>query len=110
MAYDEDLADRVRLVLNRRRGITEKKMFGGIAFLVNGNMACGIVKDELMLRLGEEGVDGALVQDHTRPMDFTGKVLKTMVYVGPEGIRTAASLKAWVEKGVGFARSLPAKS
>ena len=87
MAYDEKLADRVREVLQRRRGVSEKKMFGGLAFLVNGHMACGVQGDDLMVRVGPDAYDAALKKAGTRPMDFTGRPLKGMVYVGPRGHR-----------------------
>lgn len=109
MAYDEDLADRVRAVLKRKKGITEKKMFGGLAFLVNGNMACGIVGGELMLRLGDEGAANALRKKHTREMDFTGKPIKSMLYVAAQGIRSQKTLKGWVDQAITFAKSLPKK-
>ncbi len=109
MAYDERLAERVRVALERRRGVTEKKMFGGIAFLVNGNMSCGVNGDDLMVRVGPETYEQALDRAHARPMDFTGRPLKGMVYVGPKGVRTAKQLGRWVDDAVAFARSLPAK-
>lgn len=109
MAYDEILAERIRTLLFRRKGITERRMFGGLAFMVGGNMACGIVKDELMVRVGPDGYDDALAQPHARPMDFTKRPMRGMVYVGTVGFRTDEDLKAWVERGLRFARSLPAK-
>ncbi len=109
MAYDESTAARIRKTLTRRRGISEKKMFGGLAFLLNGNMCCGVNGDVLMLRLGEAGTEAALEMSHTRPMDFTGKPLKTMVYVDPAGFGTDAELKAWVDRAVDFGRTLPPK-
>lgn len=109
MAYDEHLADRIRKTLRRRKGVSEKKMFGGLCFLVNGNMAAGVVKDEIMVRVGKEAFGEALAQPHARPMDFTGRPLTGMVYVSREGIEEDAGLKAWLDRGVGFARSLPPK-
>ena len=109
MAYDEILAERIRTILHRRKAVTERRMFGGLCFMVGGNMACGIVKDELMVRVGADGFDHALAQPHARPMDFSGRPAKGMVYVGKKGIATDEGLKAWVDRGVGFARSLPAK-
>ncbi len=109
MAYDELLAERVRTSIAGLHGITEKKMFGGIAFMLRGNMCCGIVKEELMVRLGREGTAAALEEPHTRPMDFTGKPLKTMIYVEPIGCADDLALTAWVEKAVAFAKTLPAK-
>lgn len=109
MAYDEQLADRIRAVLGDQRDVTERKMFGGLAFLIAGNMACGIVGEELMLRLGEDGADAALDEPHTRPMDFTGRPMKSMVYVAPSGFVDEPALAAWVRRAVEFARSLPPK-
>jgi TfoX/Sxy family transcriptional regulator of competence genes len=109
VAYDEELADRVRVVLVDEPGLTERKMFGGLAFLVNGNMACGIVKDELMLRLGAEGAEAVLAEPHVRQMDFTGRPMTGMVYVEREGLGDAA-VRRWVEQAAGFARSLPPKA
>ncbi len=108
MAYDEQLADRIRDILAGEEGVTERKMFGGIAYMVNGNMACGIVGDDLMLRLGAEAADEALDRPHMRPMDFTGRPMTGMVYVEPAGVRGVA-LRNWVGKSVTFARSLPPK-
>lgn len=119
MAFDETLADRVREVLLRlsesgtlsagKPHLEEKRMFGGVCFLLNGHMGCGIVGDRLMLRLGEEGASRALDEPHVVPMDFTGKPLKSMVYVEPEGIRTAAGLGKWVRRAAAFAASQPPK-
>lgn len=108
MAYDETLADRIRDVLAGEAGITERKMFGGLAFMVGGHMACGIVKDELMLRLGTEAAGDALEQPQVRPMDFTGRPMSGMVFVAPGGLRGAA-LGRWVAQAVACARSLPPK-
>ena len=109
MAYDERLAQRVRSVLSRRRGISEKKMFGGLSFLVRGNMSCGIIGDELMVRVGPKRYATALARRHVREMDFTGRALKGYVYVAPAGIKTANTLRSWVDLGVMFARTLPPK-
>jgi hypothetical protein len=109
MAYDEQLAERVRTALEGVEDVTERKMFGGLAFMVNGNMACGIVKDELMLRLGAEGAAAALERPHVREWDFTGRPLTGMVYVGRGGLGET-ELLGWVKKAVAFARSLPPKA
>ena len=109
MAYDEELAERVRRALTPREGLSEKKMFGGIAFMLRGNMACGIVKDDLMVRVGPERYDDALARPHARPMDFTGRAMKGMVYIGPEGLRSDADLAEWVRGGAEFAATLPPK-
>ncbi|MDO8612139.1 MAG: TfoX/Sxy family protein [Dehalococcoidia bacterium] len=92
-----------------KHSVVEKRMFGGIAFMLRGNMCCGIVRDDLMVRVGPERHEEALAQPHARPMDFTGRAMRGMVYVTPEGFRTDEGLKSWVEQGLGFAASLPAK-
>jgi TfoX/Sxy family transcriptional regulator of competence genes len=107
MAYDEALADRVRGALLRRKGVTEKKMFGGVCFMVNGHMCCGVASKDLVLRLGEEGTAAALEEPHTRPFGMTGKPMKTMLFVSPAGHRGDEALKAWLDQAVDFARSLP---
>ena len=107
MAYDETLADRVRAVLSGRPGLTEKKMFGGLSFLLHSSMACGIVKDELMVRVGPDGYDEALAQPHARLMDFTGRPMKGMVYVARDGLQSDDALAAWVNRGMAYAASLP---
>ena len=109
MAYSEQLADRVRAVLAGHNGTTERKMFGGLAFMLSGNMACGVIGDELMVRVGAEQQDSMLAQPHARPMDFTGRPMKSMVYVGADGLESDASLATWVERGVAYATSLPPK-
>ena len=109
MAFDAGLADRIRLALPRNRVISERKMFGGLAFLTNGHMFCGVVKADLMLRLGEEAAATALRRPHTRPMDFTGKPLKSMIYVEPGGLDSDESLRTWVESALKFVKTLPPK-
>jgi hypothetical protein len=109
MAYDEILADRIRGVVAVIDGeVTERKMFGGLAFLVNGNMFTGVVDRELMVRLGEDGAEAALRREHVREMDFTGRPLKSMVYVAADGLQGAA-LGKWVTAAASFALGLPAK-
>jgi TfoX/Sxy family transcriptional regulator of competence genes len=110
MTHDEDLTDRIRHVLGGRRDVIEKKMFGGVAFMVRGHMACGTVRGSLMVRLGEEGAAAALKKPHVEPMDFTGKVLKTMAYVRADGICTVDELEKWVHRAVDFALTLSSKS
>ena len=110
MAYDEYLEERLGRILKRRKGVTTKKMFGGLCYLLNGNMVCGIVGETLMLRLGEAGATAALEEKHVRPMDFTGKPIKTMVYVDPDGFETDEMLRAWVGRALEFGKTLPAKA
>jgi TfoX/Sxy family transcriptional regulator of competence genes len=109
MAYDEDLANRVREQLAREDAVTEQEMFGGIAFLLGGNMAVGVSRENLMVRVGADQGEVALEEPHTRPFDMTGRPMKAWVLVEPAGVGDDASLAAWVERGVAFARSLPAK-
>ena len=109
MAYDERLAVRVRRVVADTSGVSERKMFGGLAVLVDGNMACGVVGDRLMLRLGRVGAEEALRRPNVRPMDFTGRPMTGMVYVELAGLRGVA-LRNWVERAIAYARSLPPKA
>ena len=108
MAFDEALADRVREILAARPELSERRMFGGVAFMVAGNMCCGVIGEDLMVRLGDDG-EAALAEPHTRPMDFTGKPMKSAIYVDPEGTATDEDLAKWVEAGADFAASLPPK-
>ena len=100
MAYDERLAERVREAL-KGRDVREQKMFGGLTFMVSGKMACGLVGDTLMVRVGPDA--GALARPHVRAMDFTGRPMKGLVYVDPPGIKTTRQLQEWVSSGVQFA-------
>ena len=109
MPYEEALAERMRNILKRRRGIEERRMFGGLAFLVNGHMACGVQDNRLVLRLGANGAARALREPHTNPMDFTGKPIRSMVYVEPAGCGGDAQLASWMNRAIRFARSLPPK-
>ena len=109
MAYNEELALRIRVALDGHDGVAEKKMFGGIAFMLDGNMCVGVTGDDLMVRVGPGGSDAALAQPHARPMDFTGRPMKGFVYVGSAGTEKDDSLTQWVQLGVAFARTLPAK-
>ena len=109
MAYAEDLANRIREQLAGEDAVTEKEMFGGIAFLLSGNMAVGVSRENLMVRVGKEHGDEALEQPHVRPFDMTGRPMKAWVLVAPEGVRTDAELAEWVARGVSFARSLAPK-
>src|SRR5260370_41083195 len=102
MSFDEKLAERVRKALGKRDDVVEKKMFGGLCFMVNGAMCCGLTKTDFMVRVGAERFDDVLAQPHARPMDFTGRPSKGMVYVAPEGIRSDTALARWVNRGVTF--------
>jgi TfoX/Sxy family transcriptional regulator of competence genes len=109
MAYDEDLAERVRDVVSSRADVTEREMFGGIAFMVSGNMACGVMGEDLIVRLGDEEARKALNEEGVRPFDFTGRPMKTTVYVSAERTRDDEGLAEWVDAGADYATSLPPK-
>ena len=109
MAYDEALADRVREVFSGLVGVREQKMFGGLAFMLNGNMACGITGSELVVRVGRENLDDALSRPHSRLFDMTGRPMRSFVYVSAEGIATNEGLVEWAERGISYAESLPPK-
>lgn len=109
MAYDESLAVRIRDALARKRGIDEKKMFGGVGFLLNGNLLVGIWKDALIVRLGPDESEEALREPHVRVFDITGRPMKGWVLVEPEGIEEDDQLKGWIERAMKYVRALPAK-
>jgi TfoX/Sxy family transcriptional regulator of competence genes len=109
VAHDEGLAQRIREVLDEQAGLSEKRMFGGVAFLVHGNMAVGVVKSELMVRVGPEAHAAALREPHARPMDFTKRPMRGFVFVREEGLEDDAELARWIERGVRFAAALPPK-
>ena len=109
MAYDERTAQRVRDLLSEEYVVVEKRMFGGLAFMVNGHMCCGVVGEDVVVRVDPKEHQKALCQPHVRPMDFTGRPMKGFVYVSPQGHSTKANLKKWLRKGLTFISSLPAK-
>ncbi len=109
MAYDEVLAERLRSVFQGREGVTERKMFGGLCFMLGGNMALGITGDDLMVRVGPDKFEEILFLPHARPMDFTGRPMKGMVYVEAAGVQSDEGLAEWAERGMNFAGSLPPK-
>lgn len=109
MAYNEELAHRVRGLIGERKGFSERKMFGGMCFMLGGHMCCGVIGDDLMVRVGSDAHAAALKEPHARAMDFTGRPMKGMVYVGPGGTEEDDGLAAWVQRGVDFAGSLPPK-
>ena len=110
MAYDEEFARRVREQLADEDGVTEKAMFGGLAFLLHGNMAVGLSRGgQLMVRVGPDATDDALSRPHTRPLDMAGRPMKGWILVEPEGVKTKRQLRTWVNRGVQFARTLPPK-
>lgn len=107
MSYDPQLAMRVRALVGKHRGVAEKKMFGGVAFLLHGRMFCGVLKHDLVVRVGPAKYNQALAKAHTRPMDFTGKPMIGYVYVAPGGCADGKSLRQWVGWGLEFVSSLP---
>jgi len=109
MAFNEAVAGRIREALAGAPDVVEKRMFGGIAFMVRGNMCCGVIGDRLMVRVGPDGYEDALSRPHAKPMDFTGRPMKGMVYVEPAGFASAGGLKEWIARAMPFALSLPAK-
>lgn len=110
MAYDEALARRVRKVVGDQRGITERKMFGGLAFMLRGNMFVGILEDRLMARVGPQNYERALLSPGASEMDYTGKPMRGYVFVDSIGVKSAADLKHWVGLCADFAAGLPAKA
>jgi len=109
MAFDETLAARIRDALARRKNIEEKKMFGGICFLLNGNLLAGAWKDALIARLGPDEGEAALREPHVRAFDITGRPMRNWVLVEPEGVEDDDQLKAWIERATKFVRALPTK-
>lgn len=109
MAYDEELAARIEAILVGQPGLVSKKMFGGVAFLIQGNMACGVHKDMLMVRVGPDGYDQAMQEPYTRQFDMTGRPMKGWVTVDPVGIAKQVDLERWVKTGLDFALTLPPK-
>ena len=106
MAFDEKLADRMRRLLKGRRGLAERKMFGGLAFMLRGKMCCGVLNDDLVARIGPDDHEKALKEPYVRPMDFTGRIMRGYVYVGRNGTKTDRSLKKWLDRSSGFVRRL----
>ncbi len=109
MAYDELLGVRIRAALSDLSELQEKKMFGGVCFLLNGNMACGVINNDLIVRVGPEKNVAALSRPHTRPFDFSGKPMAGWVYVSGPGFATEQDLQEWLRLGVDFASTLPPK-
>ena len=109
MAYDEHLADDIRAQLGSQPGLTEREMFGGIAFMIHGNMAVGVSGDELMVRVGKDAHDEAIALPGARPFDMTGRPMKGWLLVSVQSLASDDDLEAWIRRGVSFAKSLPAK-
>ena len=109
MAYDEGLAERLRVLLRQHNNVTEKKMFGGLAFMLNGHMFVGILGERLMARVGPAGYADSLRRPHVSEMDFTGKPMKGYVYIAPEGFESDRDLESWVTLCARFVSMLPPK-
>ena len=109
MAYDGGLAHRVRETLGDRPGLTEKEMFGGLGFMIDGNMCCGVIEDSMIARVGPEAYDDALAEAHARPFDFTGREMRGWVYVDHPGLSSDEGLADWVDRSLAFVESLPPK-
>jgi hypothetical protein len=109
MAYDEGLAERIREMLAGHEDLVERRMFGGLCFMLSGHMCCGIVDDTLMARVGPDNYTGCLAEKHVREMDFTGRPLTGMVYVAPKGFESDQDLGRWLDTCICFVTSLPLK-
>ena len=109
MAYDEGLADRVRGVFEGKPGVREQKMFGCLAFMLDGNMACGVHGGELIVRVGRDNFEDAMSRPYTRPFDLTGRLIRGFVLVYADGVAGCDGLSDWVKWGIAYAESLPPK-
>jgi TfoX/Sxy family transcriptional regulator of competence genes len=109
MAYDERLAERVRDALGDHAGITERRMFGGIGIMLDGNMCCGVQGDEVILRLGDEEAEAALADRHGRPFDMSPRPMKGWVMMHRDALESDEDLRRWLEPALDFASSLPPK-
>ena len=110
MAYDEDLANRIRELIAAEDGLTEKKMFGGLAFLIDGNMSVGVSgQGGLMVRVDPDETQALAAKPHARPFEMRGREMRGWLRVDDEGLHTKRQLEPWVRRGVAYARSLPAK-
>jgi TfoX/Sxy family transcriptional regulator of competence genes len=109
MSYDAQTVERVRRMLSQHPNVVEKRMIGGLSFLLNGNMCCGVTGSALMVRVGREGLEQALAQPYVRRMEFAGRPLAGFVCVDPEGFHSDADLATWVQRGLNFAATLPLK-
>ena len=109
MAFDENLAGRIRDALARKRGVKEKKMFGCICFMLNGNALTGVWKDSLIVRLGPYEGEAALLEPHVRAFDITGRPMRNWVVVEPEGVEDDEQLEVWIQRAVKFVAKLPKK-
>jgi TfoX/Sxy family transcriptional regulator of competence genes len=109
VAYDEGLADRIREVISARSDVTERRMFGGVGFMIAGNMSVGVIGEDLIVRLDPEEAEAALEEPGVREFDFTGRPMKGWVFIAPEATAKDDDLTSWVDAGADYASSLPAK-
>jgi TfoX/Sxy family transcriptional regulator of competence genes len=109
MTFNELTANKIRDAIKGTPGVSERNMFGGISFMLGGNMCCGVIEDTLVVRVGPGAYEAALKEPHARPMDFTGRPLKGFVYVDRAGYEEPSALHAWIERGVAFVQTLPRK-
>ena len=109
MTFNEALADRIRQGLARKKGIEEKKMFGGIGFLLNGNMLVGVWKNSMIVRVGLDSYDEALLEPHVKEFDITGKPMRGWLMVEPQGVDDDGQVKDWIRRALKFVEKLPAK-
>ena len=109
MAYSEEIEDRIKKIVSDWKNTADKKMFGGVCHLLNGNMFCGVHKEFLILRLGQEKAEEALQSPHVRPFDITGSPMKGWVMVAQNGFKTDTALKKWLNQAANFVKAMPAK-
>ena len=109
VAYNRKLAQRLEALVKTKKGFAQIKMFGGVGFLLNGNMCFGVYKEDLILRLGEGTAEKVLKERHTKPFDITGRAMKGWVMVMPQGTKTDGQIAAWTDDAIKFVRALPAK-
>jgi TfoX/Sxy family transcriptional regulator of competence genes len=109
MTFNELTAMQIRSAMQNTPGLSERHMFGGVAFMLGGNMCCGVIEDNLVVRVGPDTYADTLREPHARPMDFTGRPLPGFVYVERDGFASDASLREWIDRGVSFVRTLPPK-
>jgi len=109
MTHDLILAERIRAELGGQAGLTEKKMFGGVGYMLHGNLACGVYRDQMIVRVGPQAYPAALAQPHTHPLDITGRAMTGWIMVSPEGCADEGAFQRWVAQGLAFAASLPPK-
>jgi len=107
MAYDDTLAGRIRELVRGRRAVTERRMFGGVAFLYRTRMCCGVIGPDPVVRVADDEMASVMRRRHVRPMDFTGRPLRGLVYVAPPALRTTAALRAWIARGERFVQKTP---